>query len=259
MADLLLAFAFATFVWFFATGAILWLNRLPREQHEGAVVAAIPLLAVGACGIIVAAGETTPAAAYLAFVSAVLIWGWHELAFLMGVVTGPNRQPLPPGVAGLARFRASAGTVIHHELALFLTLLLIAGLSWGAPNQVGSLTFGLLFALRLSAKLNIFLGVPHFSSAMLPPHLGYLRTHFRRRRMNPLMPVSLAAGALLVGWLARHAGHDTGAALIMSLVILGLLEHGFMLLPFRDDALWRWAMPHQAATSIRGRKSRDGL
>jgi hypothetical protein len=33
----------------------------------------------------------------LAFLSALAIWGWIELAFLTGIVTGPNRTPLPEG------------------------------------------------------------------------------------------------------------------------------------------------------------------
>lgn len=259
MTGFLLAAAFVTFVWFFSTGAILWMNRLPREHHEGAVVMATPVLAVGACGLIVAAGETGPAAAYLAFLSAILVWGWHELSFLMGVVTGPNRMPLPAGSRGWARFRASAATVIHHEMALFATLGLIALLSWGAPNQVGVWTFGILFAMRLSTKLNIYLGVSNLSSEMLPAHLGYMKSHFRKASMNPLYPVSLALSLLLISWLGRHALEDTGAALLLSLALLGLLEHGFMMLPFRDHELWKWAMPTHERQSQTGRNPWDGL
>lgn len=259
MTSLLLAAAFVTFVWFFATGAILWMNRLPREHHEGAVVMATPVLAVGACGLIVAAGETGPAAAYLAFLSAILVWGWHELSFLMGVVTGPNRSPLPDGVRGWARFRASAGTVIHHEIALFATLGMVALLSWGSANQVGTLTFAILFAMRISTKLNIFLGVSNLSSEMLPDHLGYMKSHFRKARMNPLFPLSLLASLLLIGWLGRHAMDDTGAALLLSLAFLGLVEHGFMMLPFRDHELWKWAMPMNERKTRTGRNPWDGL
>lgn len=247
MADFLLAAAFTTFVWFFATGGILWLNRLPRTYHEGALVAATPALALGVCGLIVSAPETTPSGAYLAFLSAILIWGWHELSFLMGVVTGPNRAPLPPGLPLLARFRASAATVIHHEIALALTLLFMVLLSWGAPNQVGALTFGLLFVMRLSTKLNIFLGVSNLSTDMLPDHLAYMKSHFRTAPMNPFFPISMLACTSLLLWLGRHAfdetGTDIGAALLLSLAFLGLVEHGFMMLPIRDSALWKWAMP----------------
>lgn len=258
MADFLLAAAFVVFTWFFATGGILWLNRLPREHHEGALVAAIPALALGACGLIVSAGETGPSAAYLAFVSAILIWGWHELAFLLGIVTGPNRAPLPPGLPLGARFRASAGTVIHHEVALALTLVAMAVLLRGAPNQVGVLTFAILFAMRLSTKLNIFLGVSNLSSDMLPDHLAYMKSHFRKAPMNPLFPISVLACTALLLWLGRQAFSDTGAALLLSLALLGLVEHGFMMLPIRDSALWKWAMPRMQQQAVNGRTP-DGL
>jgi putative photosynthetic complex assembly protein 2 len=257
MTQFLLAFLFVTFVWFFATGAILWANRLPREHHEGALVAATPLLGAGVCGLIVSAGETGPSAAYLAFGSAILVWGWHELAFLMGVVTGPNRSPLPAGVRGLARFRASAATVIHHEIALALTLAAILAISWGMPNPVGAATFAILFAMRLSAKLNIFLGVSNLSAEMIPPHLAYLVTHFRCAAGNPLFPLSMLGGAGLLLWLGQSAFSETGAALLFALAALGLLEHLFMMLPIRDSALWKWAMP--ATTDHKGREPSHGL
>ncbi|WP_448585231.1 putative photosynthetic complex assembly protein PuhE [Thermaurantiacus sp.] len=257
MTSFLLALLFVTFIWFFATGAILWANRLPRAHHEGAVVAATPLLGAGVCGLIVSAGETGPSAALLAFGSAILVWGWHELAFLMGIVTGPNRSPLPPDVRGLARFRASAATVIHHEVALALTLAALLLISWGAPNPVGAATFAILFAMRLSTKLNIFLGVPSLSVEMIPPHLAYLVTHFRKAPGNPLFPVSMLAGIGLLLWLAQSAFTDFGAALLLALTALGILEHLFMMLPIRDCALWAWAMPR--TDHPKGRETPHGL
>ncbi len=242
MADFLLAALFVTLVWFFSTGGILWLNRLPRELHQGAIVAAIPAAAAAFCGHLVAANETGPAAAYLAFASAIIIWGWHEMSFLMGFVTGPNRGPLDPGARGLRRFLASAATLIHHEIALALTLVGMAAMTWGAPNQVGTLTFALLFVMRLSTKLNIFLGVPNLSAELLPPHLGYLRSHFRVAPANPMFPVSLLASAALLLHLGARL-EETGAALLFTLAFLGLVEHVFMMLPVRDADLWKWAVP----------------
>jgi putative photosynthetic complex assembly protein 2 len=37
------------------------------------------------------------AGVYMAFLSALALWGWIELAFLTGVITGPVNQPLPDG------------------------------------------------------------------------------------------------------------------------------------------------------------------
>jgi putative photosynthetic complex assembly protein 2 len=254
MSDFLLAALFVTATWFFSTGGILWMNRLPRELHQGAIVAAVPGMAAAFLGHIVAASEVSPASAYLAFASAIAIWGWHEMAFLMGFVTGPNREPLAPGVRGYARFRASAGTLIHHEIALALTLGLMAALTLGQPNQVGTQTFALLFAMRLSTKFNIFLGVSNLSAELLPDHLGYMQSHFRKARMNALFPVSLVASAALLVALGTHALDDTGAALLFTLAALGLLEHLLMMLPVRDAEMWKWAMPRLNPDHDQGRE-----
>jgi putative photosynthetic complex assembly protein 2 len=236
--SLLLAFAFVALMWFFSTGAILWLCRLPRTAHQGAIVAATPLAGVAVCALIVSAGETGASAAYLAFTAALALWGWHEMSFLMGFVSGPRRSPCPEGLSGWARFRASTETVIHHELALAATLAFIVAITWGQPNQTGALTFGILFAMRISAKLNIFLGVPNLSAELIPPHLHYLTTYFRRRPMNPLFPLSVAGSLALAVVLAADAMTSPAAALLLALTLLGLAEHVLMMLPVRDAALW---------------------
>ena len=37
-----------------------------------------------------------------------------------------------------------------------------------------------------------------------------------------------------------------GASLLTTLTLLGVLEHLFLALPFRDGMLWGWAMPTRA-------------
>lgn len=236
----LLAFAFVVMLWFFSTGAILWLCRLPRAAHQGAIVAATPLAGVAACALIVSAGETGASAAYLAFTAALTLWGWHELSFLMGFVNGPRRTPMPSGLSGWARFRVSTETVIHHELALAATLLAIAAVTWQQPNQTGLMTFAILFGMRISAKLNIFLGVPNLSAELIPPHLDYLTSYFRRRAMNALFPLSIIVSLVLAVELGRSAMTSAAAALLLALTLLGIVEHVLMMLPVRDSALWTW-------------------
>jgi putative photosynthetic complex assembly protein 2 len=151
----------------------------------------------------------------------------------------------------------STETVIHHEIALALTALLFIALTWGQPNQVGTLTFLLLFGMRLSTKLNIFLGVPNPPSGLLPKGLAYLGSYFRRARFNALFPVSLAASIIVTILLAEAAllssgGPRTGYVLMLSLAALGLLEHSFLMLPATrrrpapESALWAWALGRDA-------------
>ena len=241
---------YAGVLWFVATGAVLALDSRGRGNFAVALTATGALACLALVIVAATVGNASPLAAYTAFTAALLIWGWHELAFLTGAAAGPNRSPLPAGARGWTRFRLSAATVIHHEIALMLTALLLTGLCWRAANPVAAQTFALLFAMRLSTKLNIFAGVPHFDIAMLPPHLAYLASHFRVRPAGLPMLLSLAAllgGAIFLGEraLAASGGAAVGGSLVFALVALGVLEHLFLVLPTRDAALWRWANRHQ--------------
>jgi putative photosynthetic complex assembly protein 2 len=151
-------------------------------------------------------------------------------------------------VNGWRRFQLAAATVLHHEIALALTALALVAFTWGQPNQTAALVFLALWALRLSAKFNLFLGAPYRSEEMLPPHLAHLASYFRRRRMNALLPVSLAVGAAsawMIGAAALQAQANalerTGGLLLVALIVLGLIEHVFMFLPPPNKLLWGWA------------------
>ncbi len=244
-----LALAASLLAWWFSTGAILWLVRLPRAA-SGWTLGLSSIVAIAALiGLAVSARDDTVAGAYVAFGCALTVWGWHELGFLMGKVTGPRRTPCPPAATGWTRFRVSTETVIHHEIALVVTAAGIVALSWGQPNQTGTLTFALLLAMRLSTKLNIFLGVRNPPVTFLPSGLTYLQTYFRRARFNALFPLSLALSviaAVLLGHTATDVatapGMAVGASLILALTLLGLLEHAFLMMPSPDRALWGWAL-----------------
>ncbi len=239
---------FAAFVWWFSTGAILWLDRRPRETF-GWSFAATTIIAIGALiALFVTAAQETIASAYISFAAAIAIWGWHEMSFLMGFITGPRRQPLPAGTTGWRRFSLATATIIHHEIALALTAAALVALSWGQPNQIGAITFLVLWALRLSAKFNLFLGAPYRAEEMLPPHLTHLKSYFRNRRMNALFPLSLAGGAALAWTLGTIAYAPdvsaftlTGFSLVLSLTVLGVIEHVFLFIPPPNALLWGWA------------------
>ncbi|MBC7506942.1 MAG: DUF3623 family protein, partial [Sandarakinorhabdus sp.] len=103
---------FATVLWFVATGFVLWLDRLPSRTWPASLVGATVASGFAMGGIIATAPETSPAAAYAAFACALVLWGWHELSFLMGFVTGPNRGACPADARGWRRFRLAAATLI---------------------------------------------------------------------------------------------------------------------------------------------------
>jgi len=107
----------------------------------------------------------------------------------------------------------------------------------------------ILWLMRWSAKLNLFLGVPNLND-WLPDHLAYLKTYMPKRSMNLLFPVSVTLPTVIVVLLASQAlGPDArdfssvGLILAATLLALGILEHWLLVLPLPDEALWAWALP----------------
>lgn len=240
-------------VWFVATGLIAWADNRERATFSTSMMIGSVAGIAGLVVILLASLSAQVWAVYLAFLGALMVWGWHELAFLTGAAAGPRRGPCDPGLTGLARFRQAASTVMHHEVALAVTALLLISLSWNVPNQIGATVFVLMFAMRLVSKINLFVGVPNSTSEMLPAHLAYLKTYFGRNRLTALLPASILALAGATAWfaalaLAAPAGSAkmVGASLLTTLALLGVLEHLFLALPFRDGMLWGWAIPSRA-------------
>ncbi len=240
------------FVWWFSTGAILWLVRRPEAGFRRTLAIGGGLAAVATAVIVVGARDDSVAAAYVGFAAALVVWGWHEASFLMGLVTGPRPEPCPPGARGWSRFRYATLTVLHHEIALVVTAAAVVGLTWGQPNQIASWTFLILLAMRLSAKFNIFLGVPNLTDEFFPDHLAHLKSYLPKRPMNALFPFSVAGSVALGALLLERAiqapagsGESVGFILLFTLTALALIEHAFMILPLPDAALWRWAVPER--------------
>ncbi len=159
---------FVVFAWWASTGAILLLDGLPRATFRFSIAASSALALAALAGLGWSSAIESASAAYLSFACALAVWGWHELMFLLGKISGPRKIGCPQGVRGWTRFRFAAATVIHHEIALALTLLAIAAFTWNRPNQTGALTFLVLWIMRLSAKLNLFLGVRNFTEEFDP-------------------------------------------------------------------------------------------
>lgn len=242
-------------VWWLSTGVILYLDGLPPRTFRWSLSGATALFALALYGIAATRDDTSLAGAYLAFGCGVVAWGWQEMAFLMGVVTGPRRTPCPLGSRGWRRAGHAFAAILYHELALVAVAATLWLMTANAPNRLGAWTFLLLWGMRLSAKLNVFLGVRNLYEEFLPTHLRYLHSYFRRRPMNALFPFSMAAAAAVTwllwqrAWTAPGGGFEaTSHALLASMASLALLEHAFLVLPVSSSALWRWGM-HAPATA----------
>lgn len=243
----------ALFIWWFSTGAILWAVRRAerggRAAHLALTLFTTPLLLAGLWGFGATAQSHGIGAVYGAFLSALAVWGWVEIAFLTGVITGPNRAHLHPGVLGFERFMRAYGTIAYHETLLAIILFWLLSVTLGAPNTVGLWTFALLFFARVSAKLNLFLGVPRIHVEFLPSPLAHLASHFRIARLNWAFPLSITALSFATAlWAGKLVGaapgpEAAGHALLATLAALALLEHWLMVLPLPDQKLWRWMLP----------------
>lgn len=241
------------FVWWFSTGIILWRVRVADngqpQDHLNSVIIGLPLLAIGIAAAHASLPDLSAMGIYTAFLAAMALWGWVELAFLSGIITGPNRKPCPPFASTGDRFWRAVGTIAWHELALVLTVVALGLASLHAANPFAFGTFALLFVARISAKLNLFLGVPRINTQFLPKPLAHLASHFRLGPVTAFFPISVSALTVFSALLLErainvtHPGMAVGYALLTCLSLLALLEHWFMVLPLPDEKLWRWMIP----------------
>ncbi|MEM1100403.1 MAG: putative photosynthetic complex assembly protein PuhE [Pseudomonadota bacterium] len=248
----LAALLVALMAWWVGTGVILLAVR--RADVAGAgplglVLGGLPFLVFGLVGVPVAAGDASVAGLYGGFFAALALWGWIELSFMSGLITGPNRAPLAPGAAGIARVWAAWWAVAWHEVLLLAGLVYVLWATAGGAQAMAGWTFGVLYGARVLAKLNLFLGVPGINHDAVPRALSHIPSYFRQGDPSLLFPISviiLSLGTAL--WLSRLAGagsveETVTFGLLSALTGLALLEHWMMLLPMADTKLWRWLMP----------------
>jgi putative photosynthetic complex assembly protein 2 len=231
--------------WWLGTGLLFVLARASHRSDPSPLMAAATVVGLGAGLVVLALRPVdTPAGAAAGFAMALLLWGWHEFAFLSGVVTGPERRPCPPELRGWARFVFGFRSVRDHELALAATLVLLGVAAWGAANSSAFLAFGVLWVMRVSAKLNLFAGVPFPNRHLFPPRLRHLAALVPRRRPGAFYLASTggaAALAVALGLAAASAPADgprTALILASTLAALAMVEHLAMVIPLRLEGLW---------------------
>ena len=245
------AAVFAMVCWWFGTGAILWLVRRPAASFRVSIGVCTVLLALSLWATDLSMQAQTVGNAYLGFASVILMWAWHEVVFLTGWITGPRRVPLQIGARGWTRFKQSTQVVIWHELALLVNFCALLWLQQGQPSHVALCTFAVLWCMRFSAKMNLFLGVPQVGEQYLPKHLAYLGSYFKKSRLSPFYYLSV--GTAIAVWmgivwevLSGRVVVSTGWVLLASLLGLAIVEHIIMAFPTPMQKLWGWAMSRNA-------------
>lgn len=257
-----IAALFALFVWWFSTGVILLaVRRADRAGgHRMLVLAGLPFLVIGVAMVAGSLQTASVAGVYQGFLGALAIWGWIELAFLAGAITGPMRDAALPGQAGQARFMRAFAALAYHELLLVLGLFGLAVASQGAENRMALSTFMILFLARICAKLNLYYGVPRINTEFVPAKLEHLKSYFTRGPITVAFPIAITVLTALLAacaqnlWFAQSDARAVGFALLTALTALALLEHWLMVVPLPDAKLWRWMLP-APQTQNPGRKT----
>jgi putative photosynthetic complex assembly protein 2 len=239
---------FSLFVWWFSTGAIIFLDNLPSKTFIYSIIGASAVLAGCLLGLHVTAGQTTVTAAYEAFFFGLFAWGWQEITFYMGYVTGNRGEPCPEGCSGWAHFVHAVQTSLYHELAIIGSAIAIVALTWHQPNQIGMWTFMVLWWMHQSAKLNVFFGVRNLNEEFLPEHLTFLKSFLKSKPMNLFFPISITISMVITTLLWTHAINATtsfersGDTFLGTLMALAILEHWFLVIPLPAGKLWQWGL-----------------
>lgn len=239
-------------IWWASTCLILFLDSLPRRTFRWSMIGATAVLAGAVYGLQVSAGDASVTGAYTAFTCGVLIWGWLEISFYMGYVTGPRTHHCHLGCSGWRHFVHAIQANLYHELAVLVLGVVVVSSTWGRANLFGMWTFIVLWWMHESARLNVFLGVSNLNAEFLPEHLSHIKSFLRSAPMNLLFPVSVTASticAVLMTQRALASGADTfnatGYTLLTTVMVLAILEHWFLVLPISAariwNQMWQWS------------------
>ena len=255
---------FALFVWWFSTGAIIYLDGLPVRTFKWSMIGATAAFGAALYGLSVSSADTTVQGAYIAFGSALIAWGWHEISFYMGYVTGPRQHACREGCSGWAHLGHALQVSLWHELAIMASFAIIVALTWGGANEIGLWTFVILWWMHESARLNVVLGVRNVNAHFLPPHLSYLKSFLNQKPMNLLFPFSVTISTVICAVLGTEAVLTTdpfeqaGYTFLATMMTLAILEHWFLVLPVPAEAMWNWSMKSRETAKGAHQSLRDG-
>jgi putative photosynthetic complex assembly protein 2 len=246
---------YALFIWWFSTGVIMYLDGLPRRTFKWSILGATVLMVFSLWGIYASRNDASVQGAYCAFSCGLLAWGWQEISFYMGFVTGTRKEPCPEGCGGWKHFGHAIQTSLWHELAIIVSGAIIVALTWGSKNQIGMWTFMVLWWMHQSAKLNVFLGVRNLNEEFLPEHLQFLKSFLTKKPMNLLFPLSITVSTVIVVKLTQAAVHAHGGrfdvagfSFLAMLMGLAVVEHWLLMLPLPAAALWGWSLKSRQPT-----------
>jgi putative photosynthetic complex assembly protein 2 len=240
---------FVLFVWWFSTGAVIYLNNLPKETYKWSFLGVTLVLGGSIYGLYVTSHSTTLTSAYLSFTFGLLAWAWTQFTFFTGLITGPRTKACPSSCKGPRHFLHAVETSMYHEITAALLGVVICFTTMSGQNHIGSWTYTIIWLMHSSAKVNAVLGVRNLNIHFFPEHLRYIGSFLKKRAMNLLFPISITVSTVAIAVLWHKAiemQHDRFELLSFTFYIvilaLGILEHWFLVLPIPSEALWNWSV-----------------
>ena len=239
--------AVSVLLWWVMTGLALMCVHQPAAARKRIFSVSSIVMLFALMGVEMNAAIHTLLATVIGFAMALVIWAWLELSYLMGYITGPVKHSAPNPMGLSERFTHALGTTIYHELLVVGVVGLVCVLGAGLPNPTIQNTLAVLWLMRWSTKLNLFLGVKHFNSQWLPENMRYITSYLSAGRNSWFSVFSTILAAFctyLLFFLGQMATDPTAALslfLIAWLASLAVLEHVFLMMPMGETALWRWA------------------
>jgi putative photosynthetic complex assembly protein 2 len=245
---------FVLFVWWFSTGAVIYLNNLPKETYQWSFLAVSLVLGGSIYGLYVTSHSNTIASAYLSFTFGLLAWAWTQFTFFTGLITGPRTTACPSSCKGPRHFWHAVESSMYHEISAALIGVVICFTTMTGENHIGSWTYTIIWLMHSSAKINAVLGVRNLNIHFFPEHLRYIGSFLKKRAMNLLFPVSITVStvAIAVLWhkaieIQRDPFELLAFTFYIVILALGILEHWFLVLPIPAEALWNWSVKARKA------------
>lgn len=248
MMDYGLPVLIALFSWWFCTGAVLYLDGLPKHTFKWSMLGGSAVALLGFWGIAESAQDETAHGAMIAFLSALALWGWLEMSFYMGFVTGLSKERSPEGMRGWPHLKHALKANVWHELAILGFGIVILAITWDAPNRLALWIFLVFGWMHESARLNVLFGVRNVNAHFLPEHLDFLKGYLTQRPMNLFFPLSVTVSTIVAAFLveaavdADDAYQRAGYTYLATIMILATLEHWFLVLPLPSERLWEWGL-----------------
>lgn len=256
--DVVSPIIYAVFLWWFTTGLIMLVYHRSRTVTRWSFIGFSLAALVALVAVVVTRQWDGLRGVYVGLTGGLVLWGWQVASYYLGFITGDYHTSLQlpltthrqmPQAPLAERFWLAFRASLHHELASLVGAIVLLALTWNQPNQWALWSYVALWAMHVSAKLNVFFGVRNFRIEFLPHHmhgLGALLT--RDDDGNVFFPFSvMTATSIILVLIYRgvalplDAAHTSGTLAIATLMLLGVMEHWLLVLPV-PVALWGWGV-----------------